>query len=93
MRSVIQRTLHNSLPGTKRVYHASVLPSLISPSSPEFVAKSEAMDSLVHEVETKMAEARQGGGSKAADRMKKQGKKLPRERYVKYRFTRIGRVI
>jgi hypothetical protein len=82
MRSVIHRTLCNSLPGTRRAYHASVLPSLISPSSPEFIAKSEAMDSLVHEVETKMAEARQGGGPKATDRMRKQGKKLPRERYV-----------
>jgi len=41
------------------------------------------MDSLVQEFETKVAEARQGGGPKAADRMKSRGKKLPRERYVR----------
>jgi 3-methylcrotonyl-CoA carboxylase beta subunit len=82
MRSTIQRSLRNSLRSTRRAYHASVLPSLVSPSSPEFIAKSKAMDSLIHEVETKMADARQGGGPKAADRMRSQGKKLPRERYV-----------
>jgi 3-methylcrotonyl-CoA carboxylase beta subunit len=47
------------------------------------MAKSEAMDSLVHDLETKMAEARQGGGPKAVNRMKSQGKSLPRERYEK----------
>ncbi|KZP20176.1 carboxyl transferase [Athelia psychrophila] len=81
MRSVIQRNLRQSLSSVgRRAYHASVLPSLISPSSPEFVAKSEAMDSLVHDFEGKMAETRLGGGTKAIERMRSKGKKLPRER-------------
>ncbi|EIW82276.1 carboxyl transferase [Coniophora puteana RWD-64-598 SS2] len=61
-------------------YHASVLPSLISTASPEFKAKAEAMDSLVADLEAKAAQARLGGGQKAADRMRSKGKKLPRER-------------
>ncbi|KAK7470352.1 hypothetical protein VKT23_001780 [Stygiomarasmius scandens] len=61
-------------------YHASVLPSLISTASPEFVAKSQAMDALVADFEAKTAAARLGGGAKAAERMKSKGKKLPRER-------------
>lgn len=65
-----------------RAYHASVLPSLISPSSPEFQAKAQAMDQLVNDLETKQAEARMGGGAKAVERMKSKGKKLPRERLV-----------
>jgi 3-methylcrotonyl-CoA carboxylase beta subunit len=40
------------------------------------------MNSLVFEIENKMAEARQGGGPKAIERMKSKGKKLPRERYA-----------
>ncbi|KAF7975102.1 hypothetical protein HWV62_10377 [Athelia sp. TMB] len=81
MRSAIQRSLRQSLSSTsRRAYHASVLPSLISPSSPEFVAKSESMDSLVHEFEGKMAQTRLGGGLKAIERMRSKGKKLPRER-------------
>jgi hypothetical protein len=84
MRFAVQRTLRSCVVvSTRRLYHASVLPSLISPSSPEFTAKSEAMDTLIHDVEAKMAEARQGGGPKAANRMRSQGKKLPRERYVR----------
>jgi 3-methylcrotonyl-CoA carboxylase beta subunit len=63
-----------------RGYHASVLPSLVSSSSPEFLEKSEAMNSLVSDIETKMATAREGGGAKAAERMRSKGKKLPRER-------------
>jgi 3-methylcrotonyl-CoA carboxylase beta subunit len=38
------------------------------------------MDSLVADVEAKMAEARLGGGAKASERMRAKGKKLPRER-------------
>ncbi|KAF9077021.1 carboxyl transferase [Rhodocollybia butyracea] len=64
----------------KRCYHATVLPSLVSATSPEFVAKKEAMDGLVEEFEVKTAKARSGGGTKAQERMKKQGKLLPRER-------------
>jgi len=41
------------------------------------------MDTLINDVEAKMAEVRQGGGPKAANRMRSQGKKLPRERYVR----------
>ena len=74
LRNAVRRTL------ATRSYHASVLPSLISTSSPEFNAKAEAMDGLVADLEAKMAEARLGGGPKAADRMRSKGKKLPRER-------------
>ena len=90
MRSLIQKTVRHGLFCTarRRSYHASVLPSLISPGTPEFQAKSEAMSSLVQDFESKMAQARQGGGPKAAERMRSKGKKLPRERYVTYLFTR-----
>lgn len=65
-----------------RGYHASVLPSFISKTSPEFQTKAESMNELVRNLEQKMAAARQGGGPKAAERMKSKGKKLPRERFV-----------
>ncbi|KAI0771968.1 carboxyl transferase [Trametes elegans] len=64
----------------QRSYHPSVLPSLISTTSPEFKAKAESMDGLVADLEAKLAKVRQGGGSKAAERMRGKGKKLPRER-------------
>ncbi|EIW61766.1 carboxyl transferase [Trametes versicolor FP-101664 SS1] len=64
----------------RRSYHPAVLPSLISTASPEFKAKAESMDSLVAELEGNLAKVREGGGSKAADRMRSKGKKLPRER-------------
>jgi 3-methylcrotonyl-CoA carboxylase beta subunit len=80
MRSVLQASISRSLRSARRAYHASVLPSLISTSSPEFVAKAEAMDALVADFEAKTAQARLGGGAKAAERMRSKGKKLPRER-------------
>jgi len=65
-----------------RAYHAaSVLPSLISPSSPDFQARAKAMDQVVVDLDAKLAAAREGGGAKAAERMRSKGKKLPRERY------------
>jgi hypothetical protein len=64
----------------RRKYHASVLPSRISTSSPEFQAKDRAMEDLIADLEAKTAHARLGGGAKAAERMKQKGKKLPRER-------------
>lgn len=67
---------------TRRAYHPSVLPSLVSTASPEFVAKAEAMDALVADLDAKMGAVRQGGGPKAAERMRSRGKKLPRERCV-----------
>lgn len=57
-----------------------MLPSLTSTSSPEFQAKAAAMDELVKDLEEKTLLARQGGGSKAAERMRSKGKRLPRER-------------
>jgi 3-methylcrotonyl-CoA carboxylase beta subunit len=63
-----------------RKFHSAVLPSLVSTSSPEFVAKAQAMDTLVADLEAKLAQARMGGGEKAFERMRKKGKKLPRER-------------
>ncbi|KAF9651901.1 carboxyl transferase [Thelephora ganbajun] len=62
------------------MYHPSVLPSLVSCSSPEFQEKARNMDILVEDLESKLAAARQGGGPKAVARMKSKGKLLPRER-------------
>ena len=73
-----------------RRYNASVLPSLVSTSSPEFLAKSGAMDELIADYESKVAEVRQGGGAKAQERMRSKGKLLPRERYVHY--ERVSRL-
>lgn len=67
----------------RRMYHPAVLPSLVSRASPEFQEKSRSMDALVEDLESKLAAARQGGGPKAAARMKSKGKLLPRERYEK----------
>jgi len=39
------------------------------------------MDHVVADLDTKLAAAREGGGAKAAERMRSKGKKLPRERY------------
>src|SRR6266850_3245640 len=64
-----------------RSYHAaSVLPSLVSTSSPEFRARAGAMDQLVADLEAKLTAARAGGGAKAAERMRSKRKMLPRER-------------
>jgi 3-methylcrotonyl-CoA carboxylase beta subunit len=80
MRAIIPRTIQTTWRTVQRAYHASVLPSNVRTSSPEFLLKAEAMDALVADVEAKMAEARLGGGAKAAERMRARGKKLPRER-------------
>ncbi len=64
----------------RRGYHASVLPSRISSASPEFVAKAQAMDDLVTDLDAKLARARLGGGDKAAERMRSRGKRVPRDR-------------
>ncbi|KAF8511553.1 carboxyl transferase [Hysterangium stoloniferum] len=66
--------------GIRRDYHASVLPSLISSSSPDFQAKAEAMDALVSDLESKLTASRNGGSEKAKAKMKEKGKLLPRER-------------
>lgn len=76
----LSRSLRPSVRNMCRSYHASVLPSLISTSSPEFTEKSKAMDALVADFEAKLATARLGGGAKAVERMRSKGKKLPRER-------------
>ncbi|KAF9481857.1 carboxyl transferase [Pholiota conissans] len=80
MRHLLQRSLRWSTLGAQRAYHASVLPSLIPTATPEFQAKAKAMDELVKDLETKLEKARQGGGAKAAERMRGKGKRLPRER-------------
>lgn len=95
MRFFILKTIRHGLSCTtgRRAYHASVLPSFISPGTPEFQAKSEAMSLLVQDFESKMAQARQGGGPKAAERMKSKGKKLPRERSVMCPFLRLSFIL
>ncbi|KAG6903394.1 hypothetical protein C0995_005417 [Termitomyces sp. Mi166 len=80
MRPILQKCLRRAIASSRRSYHATVLPSLISTSSPEFIAKAQAMDELVADFEAKMAKARAGGSAKAAERMRSKGKKLPRER-------------
>ncbi|KAF8969409.1 carboxyl transferase [Flammula alnicola] len=80
MQRLVQRSLRRALSQPRRSYHASVLPSIVSTSSPEFQAKAVAMDELVKDLEEKMETARQGGGSKAAERMRGKGKLIPRER-------------
>ena len=80
---MFQRSLWKSLSSNhRRAYHAAVLPSHVSTSSPEFMAKAAAMDELVRDLDVKMGTARQGGGTKSAERMRAKGKKLPRERFV-----------
>lgn len=79
MRSLIHKSVRTTL-RSLRSYHASALPSIVSTSSPEFKAKAAAMDNLVKDLEEKMSAARQGGGTKAAERMRSKGKLLPRER-------------
>ncbi|KAF8498885.1 carboxyl transferase [Gautieria morchelliformis] len=80
-RSVLRLNVH---PGQRhspiRSYHASVLPSRISPLSPDFRGRSEAMDALVADLEDKLVISRRGGEEKARARMKEKGKLLPRER-------------
>lgn len=39
------------------------------------------MDQVIADLDAKLAVAREGGGAKAAERMRSKGKKLPRERY------------
>ena len=83
MWSSLQKFVHRGLSSfstRRRSYHASVLPPLISTSSPEFAARAASMDELVADMEQKMAEARLGGGSRAVERMRGKGKKIPRER-------------
>ena len=46
-------------------YHtASLLPSLVSSSSPEFQACAEAMDQIIADLEAKLGATHTGGGSK-----------------------------
>ena len=81
--SKFQRSLWRSLLSnhSRTHQHAAVLSSHVSTSSSEFMAKAAAMDELVRDLEEKMATARQGGGTKAAERMRAKGKSLPRERF------------
>ncbi|EIM89529.1 carboxyl transferase [Stereum hirsutum FP-91666 SS1] len=65
---------------TIRQYHASVLPSLISTTSPEFQENTQGMESLIQNLDMETAQVRMGGGTKAIERMRSKGKKLPRER-------------
>ncbi|CAL1701585.1 unnamed protein product [Somion occarium] len=80
MYATVRRSLGRRVVNGRRAYHPSVLPSRISTTSPDFVAKAEAMDELVADFEAKTTTARLGGGAKAAERMRSKGKKLPRER-------------
>ncbi|KAI6163155.1 carboxyl transferase [Pisolithus thermaeus] len=80
LNSLPRVTRLNSVYLRRRWYYASVIPSLVSTSLPEFRQKAEHMDILVTDLKDKLAQARQGGGPKAAERMRSKGKKLPRER-------------
>ncbi|KAI0261351.1 carboxyl transferase [Gloeopeniophorella convolvens] len=80
LRNTTLRASLRSPPRPARAFHAAVLPSLVSTASPEFQARAAAMDEVVADLEAKIAAAREGGGAKAAARMRNKGKKLPRER-------------
>jgi 3-methylcrotonyl-CoA carboxylase beta subunit len=67
---------------SKRTYYPSILPNTVNASIPEFKEKAQAMDELVADLESKLAHAKEGGGSKAQEKMRSKGKKLPRERCV-----------
>lgn len=45
------------------------------------------MEALISDLDAKMAQARLGGGPRATERMRSKGKKLPRERYVAWKYT------
>lgn len=77
----------------RRSYHPSVLPNLVSTGSPEFAAKTDAMDSVVADLRDKLAEARLGGGEKAVATLRKAGKQTPRERCVAFRSFQLVRGI
>lgn len=68
--------------GARAFHHnpATVLPSLVSTASPDFVDKASAMDALVSDLEKTLATARLGGGLKALEKMRARGKKVPRDR-------------
>ena len=50
------------------------------PLSASFQENALQMGTLVHELDTKIAQIIQGGGQKATDRNRSRGKMLPRER-------------
>ncbi|KIY69718.1 carboxyl transferase [Cylindrobasidium torrendii FP15055 ss-10] len=77
---ILRRAVRRDVARLSRGYHDSVIPNLVSTSSPEFIAKADAMAALIEDLRTKTAKARLGGGSKAAEKMKSKGKCLPRER-------------
>src|SRR4051794_2600520 len=56
------------------------LESPISPASADFKANREHHARLASDLEARLAAAREGGGAKAAEYQKKQGKMLARER-------------
>ena len=63
-----------------RAYHPSVLPNLVSTSSQEFQAKSHAMNAVLDDLNQRIMSAQSGGGEKAIAKLRKAGKKTPRER-------------
>lgn len=69
-------------PGRRSFHHGpeTVIPSVISPSSPDFLEKAEAMDKQVADLEEHLSTARLGGGVGALEKMHSRGKKTPRER-------------
>ncbi|MEZ5420185.1 MAG: carboxyl transferase domain-containing protein [Vicinamibacterales bacterium] len=57
-----------------------VLDSHIRPTSPEFAANRDRMAALVAEYRARLAEVRQGGGTRGVERQRAQGKLTARER-------------
>ena len=58
----------------------TVLKSALSTRSPEFQANRAALEALVEDLRTKVAQVKEGGGQKARDKHLARGKLLPRER-------------
>lgn len=58
----------------------AILANRIQPQSQEFKTNALAMQALVNTLQSKIADIAQGGGEQARERVRQQGKLLPRER-------------
>jgi len=61
----------------------NALPTHISPSSPEFQTNAERLQALVQQHRDRIAEGAQGGGSRALERHRQQGKLPVRDRLAR----------
>jgi hypothetical protein len=82
MRTLLPRYTHGcalqrtACATSRRAYHPNVLPTAVSPSAPEFVARAQAMNALVADLQHTLADVRLGGGQKVLDKIRGRGKML-----------------